>query len=183
LTAERIQNERDTIRLLSEGNREAFTSLYNLYADKLYYFALGLLKTEEDAENLTQEVFIKIWETRSRIDPDNSFNAYLFTIARNTIFNQHRKKLNEIAYLNHLELYPQVSEEGTESIYFFKELREQLDRCVDKLPPQQQRVFTLSRNDGFSHREIAREMGIAEKTIAAHMRLALKSLRTCLSLN
>jgi RNA polymerase sigma-70 factor (ECF subfamily) len=140
------------------------------------------MRSAEDAGNLTQEVFLKVWENRHRLDPGQSFNAYLFTVARNTIFNMHRKKLNEIAYLDQLETSASLRVSETERAVNFRELMERLDRCVDRLPPRQKEVFSLSRKDGLSHREISHRMGIAEKTIAAHIRLALQSLRRCLSM-
>ena len=78
--------------------------------------------------------------------------------------------------------WPILNDSETERLVDFRELRERLDRCVDQLPPRQKEVFSLSRTDGLSHREISQRMGIAEKTIAAHIRLALQSLRRCLSM-
>lgn len=175
-----INIERDTVKLLIKGDQKAFTDLYNAYAEKVFYFSLGFLKSEEDSENLTQEVFVKIWETRERLDPDYSFNAYLFTIARNTIFNIHRKRLNEIAYLNQLGSFEDAHSSKTEDDFLYSELKAQIDKCLDALPPQRQKVFKMSRIDGLSHKEISKELGIAEKTTAAHIRLALQTLRKLL---
>ena len=175
--------EKETVGQLIHGDRIAFTYLYNDYADKVYYFALKYLRSQEAAENLTQEVFVKLWETRDRLDPEFSFNAYLFTIARNTIFNSHRKKRNELAYLNHLNLVFNHAEFKTEQEFHLKELQVHIEQCVDKLPAQRQIVFRMSRTEGFSHKEIAMKLGISEKTIAAHIRLALKTLRKYLKEN
>lgn len=180
LPEKEIEIERAAIRLLIGGDQQAFTDLYNIYAEKIFYFSLKFLKTVEDAENLTQEVFVKIWETRERLNPDNSFNAYIFTITRNAIFNIHRKKMNEIAYLDQLSEVFDYSESRTEKDFHFNELRAQIDQCVEKLPNMRQKVFILSRFDGLSHKEISQKLGIAEKTIATHIRLALQSLRACL---
>lgn len=162
---------------LIHGDREAFTYLYRQYVDKVYYFVFGLVRSPEDAENITQEVFVRLWETRDRIDTGSSFNGYLFTIARNIIFNQHRKRINERTYLDYMSRSFTDSEAKTEHDYALHELQEKIDRCIDQLPPMRQKVFVMSRFHGLSHKEISTELGIAEKTIAAHIRLALQSVR------
>jgi len=146
--ADTINIEKDIIRQVVQGNELAFAKLYDMYAEKLYYFAIRFLKSKEDAENLTQEVFVKIWETRERLDTSYSFNAYLFTIAKNTIFNMHRKKLNELAYREYLGNYLDFHHSKTENDVFLKDLQNQIDKCVEVLPAQRKKVFELSRKDG-----------------------------------
>ncbi|MHC1704159.1 MAG: RNA polymerase sigma-70 factor [Tenuifilaceae bacterium] len=177
MTVESKNIEQKIILQVIEGNQTAFENLYNIYADKLYYFALRFLKTKEDAENLTQDVFVKIWETRDRLDPDFSFNAYLFTIAKNTIFNLHRKRVNELAYREYLGNFFDFSHSKTESDLSLKDLQERIDQSVEKFPTQRKIVYELSRKEGLSHKEIAEQLKISEKTIETHIRLALKTLR------
>lgn len=180
MTGEILQNEKDIVLGIIQGNQESFRSLYDAYAERVYYFAFKFLKSSEKAEDITQEVFIKLWETRERLDPENSLNAYIFTITRNSLFNVHRKKLNELAYLDSLKHVFQSSDSGTEQDFQLNELQQEIDRCLADLPPQRKKVFTLSRYEGLSHREISLKMGIAEKTVAAHMRLALQAFRKAL---
>jgi len=179
--AETINIEKDIIRQVVQGNEQAFARLYDMYAEKLYYFAIRFLLSKEDAENLTQEVFVKIWETRDRLDTNYSFNAYLFTIAKNTIFNIHRKKLNELAYRDYLGNHVDFHHYKTENDVHLKDLQNQIDKCIEVLPAQRKKVFELSRRDGLSHKEIAEQLNISEKTIETHIRLALKSLRLVLN--
>jgi RNA polymerase sigma-70 factor (ECF subfamily) len=171
------KRESAALEQLILGDQEAFTYLYRLYVDRVYYFALGLVRSPEDARNITQEVFVRLWETRDRIDTGSSFNGYLFTISRNIIFNEHRKRINERTYLDYLARSFNDSETKTEQDFDLGELQEKIDRCIDGLPPQRKKVFELSRFRGLSHKEISAELGIAEKTIAAHIRLALRDLR------
>jgi len=162
------------------GDKKAFEELYYRYADKLYYFAFRFLKTREDAEGLTQDVFIKIWETRERLDPENSFNSYLFTIAKNTIFNLHRKKLNEFAYRDYLKQHFDELYSKTENDIMLAELNATINKCVEKFPPVRKKVFELSRKKGLSYKEISDELNISDKTIETHIRLALKTIREVL---
>jgi RNA polymerase sigma-70 factor (ECF subfamily) len=181
LTSEQNKIEKETLEGIVSGDQEAFTVIYDRYAEKVFYFALRYLKSTGEAENLTQEVFVKIWETRERLDPGYSFDAYLFTIVRNAIFNIHRKKLNELAYLKHLERVFLHSDTSTDRDFQARDLQEQIDRWLVRLPPQRGKVFSMSRKEGMSHKEIATALGISEKTVAAHIRLSLKTLRKLLS--
>lgn len=165
------------IEKVLQGDHKAFEELYFMYSEQLYGFALRYLKTKEDAEGLVQEIFIKIWETRSRLKKGQSFGAYLFTIAKNTIFNQFRKKVNEKAYLEYLRNHLDNRYNKTENDVILNDIRKQIEDCIETLPPQRKLVFQMSRFKGLSHKEIAKELDISEKTVETHIRLALKTIR------
>ncbi|MCB2196372.1 MAG: RNA polymerase sigma-70 factor [Bacteroidetes bacterium] len=162
---------------VKEGDSKAFEELYYIYSERLYYFALRYLKTKEDAEGLVQEIFIRVWENRNGLKRGLSFNAYLFTIAKNTIFNQHRKKVNENAYKEYLKNYIDQHHNKTENDVVLADMKTRIDKSIESLPPQRKLIFQLSRNEGLSYKEIASKLNISEKTVEAHMRLALKTLR------
>jgi len=183
LAARELNLEKETIKRLAEGDKEAFTQIYHAYAEKVFYLALRYMKTRALAENLTQEVFIKLWETRERLDTGFSFNSYLFTITRNAVFNIHRKNLNELTYLNHLGRVFEYSAASTEEDFNLSELQQLLNGYIENLPEQRKKVFKLSRLEGLSHKEISEKLGLSEKTIATHIRLALKTLRSLLRKN
>ncbi len=162
---------------VKEGDSKAFEELYYIYSERLYYFSLRYLKNREDAEGLVQEIFIKVWENRNGLKQGLSFNAYLFTIAKNTIFNQHRKKVNENAYKEYLRNYLDQHHNKTENDIILADMKKRIDKSIESLPPQRKLIFQLSRNEGLSYKEIAAQLNISEKTVEAHMRLALKTLR------
>lgn len=172
-----LSREKQIVLKVIEGNHNAFAELYDLYAERIYYFALKFVVSKEDAENVTQEVFVKLWETRERIDINLSLNSYLFTIARNTIFNNHRKRLNELAYLEHLGKYLEQNQVRLENEIIFNDIQARLEKLISELPPQRKKVFELSRKQGLSHKEISELLNISEKTIETHIRLALKTIR------
>lgn len=172
-----ISGEKLFIRRLKEGDNDAFDKLYHMYAEKLYYFALRFLRTKEDAEGLVQDTFIKIWENRENLKPQNSFNAFLFTIARNSIFNQNRKKLNERAYKVYLKEYLDKVHNKTENDVILAETQQKIQKVIATLPPQRKLIFQMSREKGLSYKEISKELNISVKTVEAHMRLALKQVR------
>jgi RNA polymerase sigma-70 factor (ECF subfamily) len=164
-----------------EGDNKAFEELYYKYSEKLFYFTIRYLKTKEDAEGLVQEIFIKIWENRASLKKGLSFNAYLFTIARNAIFNIHRKRLNENAYKEYLRNYIDEYHNKTENDVILSDMKKRFDKKIEKLPPQRKLVFQLSRTNGLSYSEISKKLHISEKTVEAHMRLALKTLRAAVN--
>lgn len=110
----------ELIRLIQNGDMVAFYNLYERYSKKLYFFVLRYIKLEADAEEIVQEVFIKIWENRNKIDVYSSFESYLFTIAYNTTISLFRKRLTEKKYLEHLNSLQQLenSSEITDEIHF-----------------------------------------------------------------
>lgn len=172
-----LSREKQIVLKVIEGNHEAFAQLYDMYAERIYYFALRFMISKEDAENITQEVFVKVWETRDRLDVNLSLSSYLFTIAKNTIFNLHRKRVNELAYLEHLGSYLESNQVRLENEIIFRDIQDHLEKLINELPPQRKKVFELSRKQGLSHKEISEQLNISEKTIETHIRLALKTLR------
>ena len=172
-----LSREKQIVLKVIEGNHEAFAQLYDMYAERIYYFALRFMISKEDAENITQEVFVKVWETRDRLDVNLSLSSYLFTIAKNTIFNLHRKRVNELAYLEHLGNYLESNQVRLENEIIFRDIQDHLEKLINELPPQRKKVFELSRKQGLSHKEISEQLNISEKTIETHIRLALKTLR------
>jgi RNA polymerase sigma-70 factor, ECF subfamily len=171
------QEEKELIISIIEGEYIAFEKIYNLYVKKVYYFALRYLRNNLDAEEMVQEVFTKIWENRSNLNPDLSFSGYLLTITKNTIFNENRKKVNHQAYCDYVLNYLQMNMRDLEREIIYQDLMEKVNKSISNLPPKRQEIFRLSRLGGLSHKEISLKLDISEKTIETHMRLALKDLK------
>jgi RNA polymerase sigma-70 factor (ECF subfamily) len=168
------------IEQLKQGDDSAFETLYYKYIDKVFYFALRYLRSREDAEGLTQDIFIKIWENRDSLNPDLSLNSYIFTIAKNTIFNKNRKKINEQAYVEYLKNHLDQVYNKTENDILLNEVKSFIDQCIIDLPRKRQHIFRLSRFDGLSYKEISQKLNLSERTVETHIRLALKSIRSSL---
>lgn len=168
------------VNRLIKDNRAAFEQLFRKYHEQVYYFALRYMKTKEDAEEVVQEIFIRIWENRKSIDPAQSFGNYLFTICRNFMFNQNRKKINEQAYIEYVKNYLLQINFKTEDDIVFSDLLQWLNKQIEMLPPQQKQIYRLSRNENMTHKQIADKMHISVKTVETHIRLALKTIRKSL---
>ena len=135
---------------------------------------MGLV-SKEDAENIVQDVFLKLWETRKKIDPSQNFGMYTMTIARNLIYDMFRRKLVSSRYV--LKLQPLLEE----SVSTWDELNSR-DRskfmlcCIERLPKQQREVMLLKIKD-FDNEEIAKLLGLSKRTVETHLNKAYKKLR------
>lgn len=170
-------DEKKLLFQLKAGNEKAFEQLYNLYSLRLYRFLLKLIKDEEIAQDLLQDVFIKIWEKREMLDPAKSFRPYLFRIAENNVIDFFRKaacdkKLEMKLAAACTEMYSHIEE----AIYS-KENSVILDQAVKQLPPQCQLVFTLCKLEGKSYKEVSQILGISVATISNHLQKASQSIR------
>ncbi|WP_205510198.1 RNA polymerase sigma factor [Longitalea arenae] len=165
------------IQRLQKGDSDAFLELYNHYHPALYHYVLRFVKSPAITEDLLQDVFLKIWEIRSRIDPSLSFKAYLYRICRNSVF----KRLKKIAVDENLRM--QVMQQFTQSVadadlkLLWQQYEEILQAAINRLPPQRQKVFRRCREEGKSYDEVANELGISRNTVKEHMVLAMKLIR------
>lgn len=167
-------SEPDLLRRLNEGDERAFDALFQHYSALVYRFAYGYLKARSDAEEIVQECFLKIWEKREQLRPDVPLKAYLFTTAHHGILNQLRRQQQRQRFLSYsVALAPaQVSNEAE-----FSELESLYRAALEQLPPKRREIFILSRQQGLSYPEIAKQLNLSVKTVEAQMTHALKFLR------
>lgn len=167
----------DLVVLLTQNNETAFCQLYTRYKDKLYYFCLSLLKSKEEANDIVQEIFSHIWESRSFINPELSFSSFLYTMARNRIFNYFRDIDIDIKIKEIIALKTPVEEEYIESDLIYTEYQKILTDAIDAMPPQRKKVFNLSRKENLSHKEIAARLDISVNTVQQHISESLKFIK------
>jgi len=160
------------------GDENAFELLFRKYFTRLCGFANKFLNDPEESRGVVQEVFIKIWEGRDEIDPDDSLNAYLFKITRNICINRLRRKKVESKYV---ELYKLVYVEHSEATpldsLLAVEVNDDIAAAVTRIPPGCRRIFELSRIEGLKYSEIATALKISVKTVEGQMSKALQILR------
>jgi len=165
------------VQKLKHGDEQAFRKIYERYKKKIYYFAIRYRNSTEEAENVMQDVFVKIWNERKSLNEDLSFNSYIFTITKNHLFNKNRKLLNEKAYREYVIHAFTDSDNRPESEIIYTDLKSKVDSEIEKLPPQRKKVFQLSTIDGLSNKEIADEMDLSIRTVEVHKSLAIKTLK------
>lgn len=177
----REKTDTELVALLVRDNEAAFSELYVRYKNKLYYFVFHLLKSKEETNDIVQEIFIRIWESRNFINPNLSFSSFLYTMARNRILNYFRdinidEKVKEILATQKVE-----EEEAIDSQIIYTEYQEILRNAISCLPPQRQKIFNMSRIESMSHKEIAAKLGISVNTVQEHISEALKFIKNYFS--
>ena len=160
------------------GDEQAFELLFRKYYVKLCSFANKFLNEPEEARDIVQQVFIKLWECRDYIDPDDSIKAYLFKMTQNICINKlQRKKVESkyaeiyrLIYLNQHEISPDES-------LLTGELEKNINSALSRIPPRCKQVFELSRIEGLKYIEIADVLNISVKTVETQMSKAFRILR------
>ncbi|WP_337941694.1 RNA polymerase sigma-70 factor [Parabacteroides sp.] len=174
-----MEKDASYIKELVLGSHDAFKKLFMNYFPKVKYFVCHLIKSESIAEELAQDVFMKIWERREDLETIESFNSYVYRMAKNIALNYLRRKYLEDSYLEEYEGETESTIEG--DLYVREmELLEQL--TVSRMPPKRKAIYEMSRKDGLTNDEIATRMGISKKTVENHLNLALKEIRKTLFL-
>jgi len=168
-------NEQDLVKALSKGEIKAFNDLFQLYGNRIYRFSMGYLKSQSEAEELVQDVFLKIWEKRAELKDYLSFKAYLFTIAYNLIRKHFTNKALMHKYLEG-QIIDDLDFDTTQNIDY-QSTKKLIDAIVDQLPPKRKTVFIMSRFEGFTVNEIAKELGTSPKTVENQLGEALKFVR------
>lgn len=169
-------DDKQLIQRLKEDDREAFLLLYQRYWAKVYRFCQLYLIDRSVAEDVVQEVFIKIWESRLFLREDDHFEGLLFIITRNLVFNQHRKFANEEFY-ELTVLSAMESGEDVEEEICTRDLQKFVDTLIQELPDRRRLIFNMSRKEHKSYKEIAQALQILEKTVENQINAALKFLR------
>lgn len=173
-----VKSNTELLLLLKKDDKVAFYLLYERYGFRLFNFVYRVIKQKSDAEEIVQDVFLKIWETRHKIDAYSSFESYLFTIAYNTTVSVFRKRLSEKKYIEHVHSLQrfQKAPDLIEEIQF-NDLNEKVHSLISNLTPRQQEIYRLSRESGLSHHEIAQKLNISAATVKKHIANILSYLK------
>ncbi|WP_298649216.1 RNA polymerase sigma-70 factor [uncultured Proteiniphilum sp.] len=165
-----------SLRLLQEGDEKAFEYIFHHYYNQIYTFVLNTLFDKTFAEDITQSVFISLWEKREIIDPEAGIAPLLYTIARNHVYRQTEQLLLKYKYLQYQQENAQEITD-IESDVNSRFLENILWEFIEKLPSDRRRIFLLSRKENLSNKEIASRLQISEKTVETQIRRSLIFLR------
>lgn len=170
-------DERILLNELKNGDADAFLELYNIYHANLYHYVLRFVKSPAIAEDILQDVFLKLWEIRKTVNPDLCFSAYLYRISRNYVF----KFLKKISTDESLQLRVMQDLEknitDTDIRLRWKEYEDIFLHAIAQLPPQRRKVFRLCREEGKTYDQAAAELGISRNTVKEHMVMAMKFVK------
>ena len=174
---ESAYNEKELLRCSAEGDEAAFASLFRIYRHKLYGFVLRATGSPETTEDVIQDVFLKLWKDRENLVNIDQFGGYVYRMAQNRVINSLKRMAKETLILEMLGKMQGEATTGAEEQMSEKETWQHLRSALDKLTPKQKLVFTLSREQGLKHEEIAAYLNISPSTVNNHMIEALRQLR------
>jgi len=175
--------EKQLLDELRAGSEAAFTQLYRMYSVRLYYNILALVKDENVAEELVQDVFSKIWRKRERISVEKTFAAYLFITGRNRVYDFFQQLTRDHKLYSRVKQLAVEHYSPIEEALSARENAELLYKAIASLPPQRRRAFELCKIEGRSYRQASEIMGVSLSTLKDHMSNALEAIRTYISRN
>lgn len=172
------------VKLAAGGDQVAYGRLYSFYYPQLYNSLAFMAQSHEDAQEIIHETFLKIWKGRETLEFVRSFEDYAYTIAKNLLFNQlKRKKVNQRAMQSLSDQSIQNTGPSPDQEYLYKQYYQAAIAAINQLPPQKQRIFLLRTQEGLSLEEIAQEMNISVSTVKKHLYAALTTVKDALRQN
>lgn len=170
-------NDRQLLILIQSGDDSAFAELYERYWELIFRHILKMLGDKDDTKDLTQEIFTSLWIKSADIDPDTNIAGYLYVSARNKVINMIRHNKVKKDYLSSLSSFVLESDPSIFEQLNEKELLSAVEKEIQNLPDKMREVFELSRKKYLSHKEIALELHISDKTVKKQISNAIKILR------
>lgn len=172
-------NNKDIAIRIKEGDFAALEKLYHNNWIRLVNFSFGMLKSKEDAEEAVQDIFIRIWENREKLNPELPINGFLFVVAKRVVLNKLRAKAKELQLVD-------IHENDAwrnclaEDQLIYSELTQISEHAIAKLPPKRKEIFLLRKNQGFTNKEIAKHLNVSTQYVEKQMALALSTIRAYL---
>ncbi len=174
-------SDEQLFQLLQSEGEKVFAVIYERYHKQVYAYLLGFVKDNTLAEDLTHEVFMKIWDIRAQVQLHASFSSYLFRICHNKAVNALEKIASDNKLRNRVMLHLQtLSAHDVQHNRNLQQYEQLLENALDILPPQRRKVFQLCREEGKTYDETAAQLGISRNTVKEHMVKAQKALRSFL---
>ncbi len=171
------KNEKELLAQIQDGSQLAFRLLFERYHPFVYAFSHRITRSEELAEEIVQDVFLKIWLDRERLSTIDHFPAYLNRIVRNHCFNVLRKLALEAKHVSQHMVDFEEADHSTVENMDYKDVKQMLDDAVESLPAQQKRVYQLCHQEGLKYEEAAERLNLSQQTVHAYMKEALRKIR------
>ncbi len=169
-------SDKDLLKLLTSGSETGFNEICRRYTRRLYLYCQRYTRSRFDIENLVQDILMGVWAYRDRIDPEGGLEPLLMSIARRRCVDMVRETVNSPVYEDFVEYRDSVADDSGSELEY-EEYSAHLRELIRKLPDNQRLVIELSRFHYLSNDEIARELGISEKTVRNRISLGLRRLR------
>lgn len=171
-------NLKSVVVRVSEGHQGAFKELFDIFSSKVYAFALKLTHSQSAAEEIVQEVFLKIWLNRQALRTVEHFPAWLYSITRNHAFNIIKRTAIEQRVKAQFTKGLREENFETEELIIHRDYQRILNQAIDRLSPQQKMVYSLCYGDGLKYEQAARKLRISKLTVKTHMQQAIKKIKS-----
>jgi len=172
-----ILSDNELIILLKDGEKSAYTEIYKRYWAILFSHARKMLRNDDEAKDVVQDVFAALWVRISELNLEGSLSSYLYSAVRYKIFDLIDKNKVRGNYFTSLEKFIKEGDYTTDNVIREKELAAQIEEEIAMLPLKMRQVFELSRKSNLSHKEIASKMHISHQTVKKQIHNAIKILR------
>ena len=171
------RNEKVLISELKNGSERALDAIYCLYAKRLYAYSLQYVKFREDAEEIVEDVFVRLWNNRKMIRQKETLRSLLFIMAKNQLINAYRARINEPHFEDFVRCSELVTAQGAERKLDYEDFVFQLNQSLTKLPKLQQQIIRLSKEELLNNGAIAERLSLSEQTVKNQLSLGLKALK------
>ncbi len=170
-------------RMSEYADQQAFEKLYVHFYQRLLHFACSFTKERAAAEEIVEDVFVKLWERREKMAAINNLQVYLFVAIRNRALNFLDWKSRDM--ISYLDKYPEnirTSQDTPESMLMTKEMAAQINKAVETLPPRCKIIFKMVREERLKYKEVAEILNISPRTVDTQMTIAVKKLSAAINL-
>ncbi|GHE29841.1 RNA polymerase sigma factor [Sphingobacterium griseoflavum] len=172
--------EKKLVYAMAEGDGSAFTALYHSYANRVFQFVMRYVKSPDLAEDLQQEIFLKMWENRKQFKAANAFRPYLLATTRNHVLDYLRRIAKSEAAQAEIIHHMPLEAKGSDFFLLEKEYQAYIAQAIGSLSPTARKVFQGCREERKTYNEVAAELGISRDAIKKHMVRAMKSIRVAI---
>ena len=174
-----MTDSKDIFSRLAHGDQEAFRTVFREFYPKVNSFVTRILQGGRDPEEVVQQIFIKIWLNREKLENVTDYDSYIFVLSKNTVVNHLnvRKRMEPVPE-DRASCISDRSSPG--DVIEMLDVKKKVDRIIEDMPPQRQLVFRMSRILGMKNEEISKRLNISKKTVENHINLALKAIRKAL---
>jgi RNA polymerase sigma-70 factor (family 1) len=179
LTANHAYDESQLLPQMAAGDENAFRSIYQNWYARIHAYVLSLVKSPQLAEDLIQEIFIKVWETRDQMGGVQNFGAFLFAISRNHAINALKSAARSQSLLG--ELLKHVPQQRFDDEIIARDYERFIQRVLDSLPVRTRDIYYKCKEQGRTYEEVARELGVSGNAVKRHVINSIKALREAAS--
>ena len=165
------------INALKHGDEKALGQIFDIYKDRLYAYCFRMLKTKDLSDEVVADVFITLWNKREHLLDSTSFEAYLVTIARNLSIDSIKRAVRDEKFYNEILLGAILTHSQLDENIDYEELQMTINEAIENLPPQRKQIFLMSRENSFSHQEIADKLKLSKNTVKDQIVKALADIR------